>query len=509
MPSDDIPEHERERVAAYADYQRHLISYIKPKPSESDPKQSPPEEAERELELFDVELRKMLQELDVIPLDLFSLGESQAALGYVRNRTRSVDEVIRILQEKFSDYRFFRNTLVALQQQTVNDPLYRRQWALHKIQAEAAWQHFSPTQGNSVTVAIIDSGVKKDHQDLAQVNIVGGNFIPGTTGYSDDDGHGTLLAGTIAAVTNNSAGIAGTVPPPASWLTLMALKFTDIRLPPLAYAAAHAITYAAGYRTGPYPRPRANIINIAWHLLEHNHLVRDALALAEQRGVLVVAAAGNQGSNNIRIPTVPASYALSNMISVMASDRSDDKPGFSNYGSNVDIAAPGVDILSTGLYFRTPAYREYTGTSPAAAQVSAAAAMVLALHGSWSPSQIRDHLVASAEPARHLRGLCRADGRLSLRRAIEYTPLSVVRPAGGEKLQRGSMYEVRWKSDYLTPAVTTVAISINGQSLQAGLPNNGQYKVALPNNAIAAAVIRVSSEQQANLYAESRKFAVV
>src|SRR5205814_9913474 len=112
--------------------------------------------------------------------------------------------------------------------------------------------------------------------------------------------------------------------------------------------------------------------------------------LAEMRGVLVVAAAGNQGSDNTQIPLIPADYALSNMISVMATDRSDGKPGFSNYGNNVDIAAPGVNILSTGLYFRTPAYREYTGTSPAAAQVSAAAAMLLAIDSTWSPSQIRD-----------------------------------------------------------------------------------------------------------------------
>ncbi len=503
MPSDYTPERVSddmpERVAAYADYRRHMIVYL-------DPERLPHDEADVRLESVLVKLTSVLREFGPEELDRFDLGNGVALL-YLSEHSLPVGDAFRKAEQEVPGPRYLRNTPIALQQQTVNDPLYRRQWALRKIEAAAAWQHFAPAPGISVKIAIVDSGVKRDHQDLAQVNIVGENFIPGTTGFSDNDGHGTALAGTIAAVTNNSAGIAGTVPPSASWLTLMALKFTDIRVPPLASAAAHAITYAAGDQTGT--NRRADIVNVAWHLLEHNHLIHDALKLAQQRGVLVVAAAGNQGGDNTRIPTVPASYALSNMISVMASDRSDNKPGFSNYGSNVDIAAPGVDILSTGLYFRTPAYREYTGTSPAAAQVSAAAAMVLALHSSWTPGLVHDHLVASAEPARHLRGLCRADGRLNLRRAIEYTPISVVRPAGGEKLQRGSIYEIRWKSDYLTPAVTTVKISINGQLLKDKLPNNGQYKVMLPNAAMTVAVIRVTSEQEANLYADSRKFAVI
>ena len=106
-----------------------------------------------------------------------------------------------------------------------------------------------------------------------------------------------------------------------------------------------------------------------------------------------------------------------------------------------------------------------------------------------------------------MRGLCRAEGSLNLRRAI-VGPLSVVKPAGREKLQRGSMFEVRWTSDYPTPAVTSVAISLNGQILASGIPNSGQYRVTLPNNKIAAAVIRVTSEQK-KLYSDSVKFEIV
>jgi thermitase len=497
-------DHTLERAFAFADYHRHVIVYHKLEWPEDNPEAPAPPDDHPHDERFDVDWEAMFDGLDVRPLDHFYLGESQVVLGYIRDPALSVSDLIQIARENHPEYNVLRDAPIALLQQTANDPLYRRQWALHKIEAAAAWRRFAQASSHSVKLAIVDSGVEETHPDLPQTVITGQNFITGGPDFSDDDGHGTLLAGTIAAVTGNSTGIAGTVPPAAGWLGLMALKFTDARTPPLAYSAAAAIAYAAGGQTAPR---RADIVNASWHLLEHHDLILDSLKLARQRGVLVVAAAGNQGCDNTRLPLLPADYGLSNMISVMASDRHDDKPWFSNYGNNVDIAAPGVDILSTGLYFQTPAYREYTGTSPSTAQVSAAAAMLLSIDSSWTPSQIREHLVASAEPVRNLRGLCRANGRLNLRRAI-VGPLAIVRPAGGERLQRGSIYEVRWRPDYLTPAVSTIAISINGQVLASGLANTGHYNVMLPNIHIATAVIRVASEQKM-LYADSPVFKVI
>ena len=224
-----------------------------------------------------------------------------------------------------------------------------------------------------------------------------------------------------------------------------------------------------------------------------------------------MAAAGNDGSDNTRIPTLPASYGFDNILVAMASDEHDDKCWFSNYGANVDLAAPGICVLTTGLYYVKPAYREYSGTSVAAAHVSGAAAMLLAIDD-WTPQEIRQHLVASAWPVRNLRGLCRANGRLSLRRAV-LGPFVIDAPAGGEQLQRGASFTVLWRSEYAAPVVNSVAISFidkaNGAVLGqiGGLPNSGQRSVVAPNHKTAQAVVRVSCEQK-NLYAELPVFEI-
>jgi thermitase len=508
MVSDDAPD--------YADYYRELIVYREPGWSDDTGEEpAEPEGGQPELQEEQPDGRgeddasrpgvlHLLRAFDPVVIDRFDLGPTQVELIHLRNRALPVGDAYDIARRERSDLTVLRNTPIALLQGPVNDPLYRWQWALDKIDAAPAWQRFRQAAVNTVRVAIVDSGVQRNHPDLQAVSITGQNFVPGGAGFSDDDGHGTMLAGTLAAPGDNALGIAGVVPGAPPRLSLMALKFNDIRTPPLAYSAAKAIAFAAGGKTGPR---RADIINASWHLLDDHRLVRDALRLARRRRVLVVTAAGNEGSDNARIPVLPADYAFSNMISVMASDRRDDKPWFSNYGSNVDIAAPGVRILSTGLYFRTPAYREYSGTSPSAVQVSAAAAMLLAIDNSWSPSEIREHLVASADPVRNLRGLCRANGRLNLRRAV-VGPLSVVAPAGGERLRRGSTYEVRWAAEYDTPAVTSVAISVGNNLLATANPENGRCQVTLPSQPIGGAVIRIKSMQK-NLYADSRAFDII
>ena len=139
---------------------------------------------------------------------------------------------------------------------------------------------------------------------------------------------------------------------PAANLRLMVLKFDGARTPPLAFFAAKAVSYAAGFGL---PARRADVINASWHVLDDQGLLRQALLFAQNRVVLVVCAAGNNGGDNTRIPTIPASYAFDNMIAVAASDRHDGKAGFSNYGATVDIAAPGTDVLSTAIYFARPA----------------------------------------------------------------------------------------------------------------------------------------------------------
>jgi Subtilase family len=493
--------------AALADYQRHLVVYG----------QLPevPGGERAALRQFAIELQQALPEYDLASLDSFPVAGAGFWLFHLGNQQFTIGQAIDAGEQFAPDKTFVRNARVSLlQRAAVNDPEYPHQWALQKIEVEPAWQRFARAAANMVTVAIIDSGIQAAHEDFQGLALVGRNVISNRNSVPDNTGHGTMLAGTVAAVTNNAHGIAGIVYPAAN-LRLMVLKFDDARTPPLAYFAAKAVCYAAGFGRA---RRRADIINASWHVLDDTGVLRRALLFAQARGVLVVCAAGNNGGDNTCIPTIPASYAFDNMIAVAASDRHDNKARFSNYGATVDIAAPGRDIVSTAIYFAPPippyhtAYREYGGTSAAAAQVTAAAAMLLAI-GAWTPQQIRDHLIASADPVRGLTGICRANGRLNLRRAI-CGPFTIEQPSGGQRLQRNSFYDVEWRSEYDSPVVGMVEITITANAAAArltpvgGVPNNGHYRVQWPNQPMTGAVLRLRSVQK-NLYAESAPFNII
>jgi subtilisin family serine protease len=291
----------------------------------------------------------------------------------------------------------------------VNDPLYPEQWALRQISAEAAWA--AAGAAVPVVVAIIDTGISTAHPDLAGhlwndgAGNHGRNVIAGNHQVEDMDGHGTLLAGTVGAISNNALGIAG-----AGWpIQLMAVKFHDARTPPSAWYGTVAIVWAVLHG--------AQVINAAWDVGLPLAFLRLAIQFAGFAGVVFAAGAGNDGLDNDLLPTYPANYNLPNVISVMASDEEDDKPGFSNYGAaTVHLAAPGIRILSTHSYLASPQWRMYSGTSPACAHVAHAAALVKALHPAWPPPQIRARLVATVDPSRWLK--CVALGRLNLARAI-------------------------------------------------------------------------------------------
>jgi subtilisin family serine protease len=297
-----------------------------------------------------------------------------------------------------------------------DDPLYqdvwtfyKPQWDLYQMNAQAGW-NCAPGAGGPVNVAVIDSGIATLHPDLvglvhpASRRIIGAVF---DNVIEDEDGHGTFVAGTIAAITNNATGMAS-----ATWpitVRLLALKFYDPWNPLDAASAAKAIVWAV--------LRGAKVINASWHIGMPNNFLLASIHFARLMDVLFVAAAGNEGTNNDVLPIYPASWSLPNVVSVMATNPHDDRPSFSNYGRNtVHIAAPGVRVLSTHYYLGSPVWRTYSGTSAAAAQVTAAAALIRAFRPSWPAHQVRAHLMATVDPFRFLD--CIAGGRLSLGRAI-------------------------------------------------------------------------------------------
>ena len=224
-------------------------------------------------------------------------------------------------------------------------------------------------------------------------------------------------SGHIAGVINPRCGDHVAVPP----VRLLGVKFIDWHTPPMSRNAAEAIRYAADQG--------ARIINASWEVGLKSRELDEAIRHASDKGALVIVAAGNNGGNNDDYRTYPACLDLPNLISVMASDREDEKPYFSSYGRDtVDIAAPGVDIVSTYPYLYRPpesprsyepAYRSYSGTSPAAAHASGAAALLLALNPDWTPQKVRKCLLESAKRVTGLRPFCPEGRRLNLDRAVK------------------------------------------------------------------------------------------
>ncbi|MBM4442569.1 MAG: S8 family serine peptidase [Candidatus Rokubacteria bacterium] len=403
-----------------------------------------------------------------------------------------------------------------------DDPLYGEQWALRRIGLEEAWHSIQTPPASAVTVAVVDSGTATAHPDLA--GALWTNLLPTIGDYhgarfigmvqdgaiEDDDGHGTRLAGTIAAVTNNAGGIVSAGWPAA--ISIMTLKFFDLTTPPSSASAAQAIAYAV--------RERARVINLSWDVGMPLDVLRVALDYAAAQDVVVVAAAGNDGTDNDELPTWPANYSMGNLISVMATDVYDDRASFSDYGATtVHLAAPGVGVLTTDLTLSSLAqYRGYGGTSAACALVSAAAALLRALNPGWPASLVREHLMASADVLPSLQTfaggrLNRCAGRLNVGRAVR-GPLDLIVPRAGDQWRATTLVPVEWRSEYRTAACERVEIRISddggatyAERLIQGVTNDGACTVKAPNRRIRNARLRIQSEQ-GHFYADSEPFEV-
>lgn len=264
-----------------------------------------------------------------------------------------------------------------------NDEYYPEQWGLKKINAPQAW---GITQGSAkVTVAVLDTGVDTRHPDLEGRVLEGYDFVNNDSNPSDDNGHGTMVAGVIAAVANNGTGIAGVD--------------RRCKILPVKVGNADGYFYSSDVIEGIYYAVDrgADVINMSFGG-ELNVLadrpVAEALLYAGKKGVLLVAASGNES----KAVSFPALYAP--VIAAGASDKNDSIASFSNYGPPLDIAAPGVDIYTTYSDGKKTDYASAYGTSLAAPFVSAAASLLLAKDPDLTPAEI-EYLIESsaAKPA--------------------------------------------------------------------------------------------------------------
>ncbi|HVO83141.1 MAG TPA: S8 family serine peptidase [Syntrophobacteria bacterium] len=203
------------------------------------------------------------------------------------------------------------------------------------IDAATAWD--TATDCTNVTVAIIDTGADYNHPDLAANIAAGGHdFVDNDDQPIDPNGHGTHVAGTIAAVGNNSRGVTG-----ICWnANLLILR---------AFDALGSATLSDIISAMEYARTKnANVINASYTGGDFSQAESDEISTLNNAGILFIAAAGNESTDNDATPSYPASYNLPNIIAVAASDQNDELACFSNYGANsVHVAAPGTNIYST------------------------------------------------------------------------------------------------------------------------------------------------------------------
>ncbi len=396
--------------------------------------------------------------IDMIP----ALGVRQIKLPATLSISQAVSELKKSPQVLYAEPNYICHAYIK-----PNDPLFARLWGLENtgqdggqsgadINATAAWN--SGTGSAGVVVGIIDSGMDYRHEDL-KANVFtnssedawsdplnpatgnkidddhngyvddwkGWNFVNNTNDPVDDNSHGTHVAGTIGAAGNNGVGVTG-----VCWqIRLLPLKFLNANGDGNTYNAAKAITYAADLKV--------KILNNSWGGTDNATYLLEAVQYAADKGVLFVAAAGNDGLNTDEYPNYPACYEVGNIISVAASDQSDqralwggednpsDECGFtcnnvmaatpgSNYGPHsVDLAAPGKGIWST-----VPGgYARFDGTSMASPHVAGAAALIWSKYPGLSSSQVRDRLFANVDQVAGFTGVVATNGRLNLFKAMQ------------------------------------------------------------------------------------------
>lgn len=253
-----------------------------------------------------------------------------------------------------------------------NDPHWGLQYGLVNIRAPQGWD--LTTGSAAVTVAIVDTGVDYGHPDLANKLVAGYDFVNSDADPQDDNGHGTHVAGIAAASSNNGTGIAG-----VSWeARIMPVKVLNSAASGTYANTAAGIVWAVDHG--------AQIINLSLGATNPSSVLEDAVSYAHSQGVVIIAAAGNGGDNFV---SYPARYP--NVIAVARMNSTNNWDG-SNYGPEIDLAAPGALIYSTVV----GGYDYKSGSSMSTGFVSGLAAILMGIPGNASPDAIEFQMESTA-----------------------------------------------------------------------------------------------------------------
>jgi Subtilase family len=301
-----------------------------------------------------------------------------------------------------------------------NDALWSQQWGPQRVRAPAAWE---ATRGSgSVVVAVLDTGVDAAHPDLRGALVPGFDVVNNDTNPTDDNGHGTAAAGVVAARTNNALGQAG-----VCWsCAIMPVKVLGADGRGTTSAIASGILWAVAHG--------ADVINLSLGGTGTTSALEDAVAHAASEGIVVVAAAGNNGNQTVFYPA-----AYPQVISVAATTSSDRRYGWSNYGSWVQVAAPGCNVAPG----TSGGYVNFCGTSSATPVVSGIAALAYSLRPTLLKTSFEQALRSTAVPVGSMVQYGRVNALATLERLGLTRPRNVTRPSIRGTKRVGSFLEAR------------------------------------------------------------------
>lgn len=329
--------------------------------------------------------------------------------------------------EARSDVAYVERDFILAKSTAPNDPLFAQEYSLASpgiggVSAQTAWS----SRTSCSKIAVLDSGIQYSHPDLKDNvwhnphevknngkdddkngwvdDYYGVNLVKGKGSAADDDGHGTHVSGIIAGRGNNAVGISG-----LCWSAkVMAVKFMDSHGRGSTSNAVAGIDYAI--------HQGAKIINCSFGSSSKSQSLENEVNYAKKKGVLLVVAAGNDSDNIDSKPSYPASFTSSAILTVAATTSVNQLASFSNYGkSNVDLGAPGLNILST---YTNSGYKTLSGTSMAAPLAAATAAMLHTKDSNLTYSQLRSAIRNHTTAASALAGKTVSGGLLNVSAAL-------------------------------------------------------------------------------------------
>ncbi|NJN39597.1 MAG: S8 family serine peptidase [Gammaproteobacteria bacterium] len=356
-----------------------------------------------------------------------------------------------------------------------NDTYYAQSWHLPKINGPQAWD---TTNGAGVIIAVLDTGVNVAHPDLAGKIAPGWNVFDNNANTADVHGHGTKVAGTAMASGNNGLGVAGV----AFGAKVMPIRISD----PAGYAyfsdMAEGITWAADNG--------ARIASISYQGAAGSFSVQSAAQYLRSKGGVVVVSAGNTGGVQEIAPN-------DNITAVSATDSGDQRPSWSSYGGYVDVAAPGVSIMTTT---REGGYAGFSGTSASAPVIAGAYALMMAANPALLPHDLDQALFSSAadlgSPGKDVYfGAGRVNAAAAVAASVQTlakdtTPPTVAirAPTGGAKVNGVVSVDVSATDNF---AVARVELYVNGSRIASDA--NAPYEFAWDTSGLADGEITLTA----------------